>query len=121
MSRHLGIDLGGTFIKWAVVSRAVGDAGSSAADSADDPWEVLDRGEVPTHADEGPAVVIERLAEIGRQAIEADHAIASIGIAIPGRYDPSSGATGLLPNFPHDWTGVPVAQYVGLHTGVPTI
>ena len=52
--------------------------------------------------------------------MSADDAIASIGIAIPGRYDPASGATGLLPNFPDDWTGVPVAPYVGLHTGIPT-
>ena len=46
--------------------------------------------------------------------------IASIGIAIPGRYDPASGETGLLPNFPDDWTGVPVGPYVGRLTGSPT-
>ena len=107
MSRHLGIDLGGTFIKWAVVSRAVGDAGSSAADSADDPWEVLDRGEVPTHADEGPAVVIERLAEIGRQAIEADHAIASIGIAIPDVTTHPVARPVCCPTFPTIGRGFP--------------
>jgi glucokinase len=116
VSRHLGIDLGGTFIKWAVVAH---DDARGVSDT-DDSWEVLERGEVPTHAEEGPAEVIERLAAIGRQAIEAGHAITSIGIAIPGRYDPASGATGLLPNFPDDWTGVPVAPYVGLHTGTST-
>jgi glucokinase len=108
VSRHLGIDLGGTFIKWAVVA------------PTDDTWEVLEREELPTNAEEGSAEVIERLADIGRQAIEADDTIVSIGIAIPGRYDPASGMTGLLPNFPDDWTGVPVAPYVGLHTGTPT-
>jgi glucokinase len=114
-SRHLGIDLGGTLIKWAVVAHE-----GAGADFADGSWEVLSRGEAPTHAEEGSAEVIERLATIGQQAIEADDSITGIGIAIPGRYDPASGATGLLPNFPDDWTSVPVAPYVGRRAGVPT-
>ena len=52
MSRHLGLDLGGTNIKWVVVERD-GDIS-----------EAVDRGQVPTHAEEGTAAVIERLAEI---------------------------------------------------------
>ena len=106
MVRHLGLDLGGTLIKWAVASR-----------DGEGEWAVVDRGETPTLAEEGPAAVLDRLAALAASMTEP---IASIGIAIPGRYDPASGETGLLPNFPDDWTGVPVGPYVGRQTGSPT-
>jgi len=70
-------------------------------------------------AEEGSAKVIERLATIGREALGRLPSISSIGIGVPGLYDPLSGATRDLTNFPDDWEGVPVAPYVGHAVGVP--
>ena len=57
VTRHLGLDLGGTNLKWTVVER-----------DGDD-WRVLDRGQVPTRSG-GPDAIVPQLAEIGRTAIE---------------------------------------------------
>jgi len=48
-SRHLGLDLGGTNVKWAVVEHD-GDA-----------WTCLDRGQFATPISSGEAAVIDRL------------------------------------------------------------
>lgn len=106
-SRHLGLDLGGTNIKWVVVEA---DAGA---------WQVLDRGQVPTHAAEGPAGVVRRLAAVGREAASAHAGIASVGIGVPGLYDPAAGTARFLPNLPGEWDGVPVATEVGEALGLP--
>ena len=107
-SRHLGLDLGGTNIKWVVVEH-------SAAD-----WRVVDQDEVPTLAARGPDAVIERLAEVGTQAIARCPGVASAGIGVPGLYNPANGTTRLLINLPGDWMGKPMAQVVGDGLNVPT-
>ena len=55
-SRHLGLDLGGTNIKWAVVEHDARRRGG-----------VVDRDQVPTPAADGPDAVVGRLAEVGRR------------------------------------------------------
>jgi glucokinase len=107
-SRHLGIDLGGTNIKWVVAERA--DAG----------WKALDRGQVPTQAEAGSAAVIERMSEVGRRAVQKWAAVTTVGIGLPGLYDPRSGTTRMLPNFPDNWDGVAVGPYVGRRLGMPS-
>ncbi len=106
-SRHLGLDLGGTNIKWAVVER---DAGS---------WRVLDRDQVATPAVEGPDAVVGRLASVGAEAVGRCLGVSSVGIGIPGLYDPVAGTTRFLVNFPGAWAGVPVADRVGTALGLP--
>ena len=57
-SRHLGLDLGGTNIKWVVVEH---DAAG---------WRVLDRGPGRRRRTaDGPDAVVARLAEVGAEAI----------------------------------------------------
>jgi glucokinase len=107
-SRHLGLDLGGTNIKWVVVER---DA---------DEWHVLDRGQVETPMPKGPEVVVPRLAAVGAEAIERSPGVTSVGVGVPGLYDPAAGATRFLVNFPGGWPGVPVAGPVGAALGLPT-
>ena len=111
-TRHLGLDLGGTNIKWVVVERL------AAADGAT--WTKLADDQVPTLADEGPDAVIDRLADVGRVAIEAWPDVASVGIGVPGLYDPRNGNTRMLPNLPGDWDGRPMATVVGAALGRPT-
>ena len=51
-TRHLGLDLGATNLKWAVLERD----GES--------WTNLDHGQLPTDAGAGADVVLGRMAEI---------------------------------------------------------
>jgi glucokinase len=107
MRRHLGLDLGGTNIKWAIVEHD-GTA-----------WRETARGQTATHAEQGPRAVVARLAEVGASAVAGDRAIATAGIGVPGLYDPASGCTRMLPNLPGDWNGVPLAAEVGHSLGRP--
>jgi glucokinase len=100
-SRHLGLDLGGTNIKWVVAER----------DGA--MWSVLDRDQVTTPAAEGPEAVMDRLAGVGRDAITRCSGVTTVGVGVPGLYDPAAGTTRFLVNFPGDWSGRPVAARVG--------
>jgi glucokinase len=106
-SRHLGLDLGATNLKWVVVERD-GDA-----------WHPIDRGQVRTRAAAGPTGVVDQLAEVGGEAIAARPELASIGIGVPGLYDPASGSTRFLVNLAGDWDGVPVAAPVSAALGRP--
>ena len=107
-SRHLGLDLGGTNIKAVVVEH---DA---------DTWRVIDREQIPTSASDGPDAVVRRLVDVGRQAMARFPGVASVGIGVPGLYDPAAGTTRFLVNFPTSWAGVPVAGPVGAALGVPS-
>jgi len=104
---HLGIDLGVTNLKWATVERD-GEA-----------WRILDQGQVPTLAGEGPDAVIARIAETARTARGRQASIASLGIGVPGLYDPHAGATRFLVNMPGDWANRPVAGPVQAALGIP--
>jgi glucokinase len=107
-TRHLGLDLGGTNIKWVVVENTA------------DAWRVLDQDEVPTYAERGPDTVIERLAEIGAQAIARCDGVVSAGVGVPGLYNPADGTTRLLPNLPGDWTAKPMAAVIRTALNLPT-
>jgi glucokinase len=107
-TRHLGLDLGATNIKTAVVER------DGAA------WRTLDHGQVPTHDDAGPEAVLEQLIEAGRKAMAEHPDIASVGIGVPGLYYAERGATKFLVNMLGEWDGVPVGPRVGAALGLPT-
>jgi glucokinase len=107
-SRHLGLDLGGTNIKWVVAERHAGD------------WQALDRDHVATPAEGGPEAVVARLAEVGAQAVERWPGVATVGIGVPGLYYPQTGETRFLVNVPGDWDRVPMAAVVGGALGLPT-
>jgi glucokinase len=104
--RHLGLDLGGTNIKWVVAEH-------------DDAWRVLDRGQVPTPAVDGPDAVVSALATVGSEAIGRFPDVSTIGVGVPGLYDPVTGATRFLVNVPGDWKGRPVAGPIEAALGRP--
>ena len=110
-TRHLGLDLGATNLKWSVI---VHEAGT---------WTSLARDQVPTRLMSDPAAVpgsvVAQLAEIAAVAIAAWGPVLSVGIGIPGLYDPVLGTTRFLPNVPGPWAGQPVAGPVADATGVP--
>ena len=109
-TRHLGLDLGATNLKWAVV------------DHADGTWTTIARDQVPTRLvtdpEAVPASVVAQLAEVAVAAIAGWGPVLSIGIGIPGLYDPATGCARFLPNIPGPWAGHPVAGPVADATGV---
>jgi glucokinase len=102
------LDLGGTNIK-VVVLEHDGDG-----------WRVLHRDQVPTPGADGPDRVVARLAEVGAEAIARCPGVSSVGIGIPGLYDPLAGTTRFLVNVPGAWDGHPVAGPIGEALGMPT-
>jgi glucokinase len=108
MTHHLGLDVGATNIKVAVVEHD------------GDTWRMLDHEQAPTQDDVGPDAVLEQLNEAGRNAISKHPGIASVGIGVPGLYYPESGATRFLVNMLGEWDGVPVGPTVRDALGLPT-
>jgi glucokinase len=106
-TQHLGIDIGVTNLKWAVVERE------------GDEWRTLDQGQRPTLALEGPDAVIGRAAELGQAALARWPGIASVGIGIPGLYDPVAGSTRFLVNMPGEWAARPVGPPIEAILGLP--
>lgn len=102
--RTLGLDLGGTNVKWAIL------------DGTD---EVVASGSARTHGERGPAGVVRRLAEIGADAIEWSGPVDAVGIGLPGLYDRAAGTARFMTNLPGDWAGVPVAGPVAAELGLP--
>ena len=101
---HLGLDLGGTNIKWAVLDAALATVASGSA---------------PTRGSDGPTAVVARLVEVGRAAIGAVGPVASVGVGVPGLYDRARGTTRFITNIPGDWGGVEVGRPVAAALGAP--
>jgi len=108
LRRYLGLDLGGTNIKVAVVEER--DAGVP---------EVVVRETSATEAYRGPHAVVDRLAEVGRDALARHGPVAAAGLGLPGVWDEPGGHAVLLPNLPGDWNGVPVRAPLERALGCP--
>ena len=106
MTRRLGLDLGGTNIKVVVLD----DAGGTE--------QVVYSDTVPTHAERGPAGVIDRMIEVGREVIDLQGRVDAVGVGVPGLFNPTLGTIELFPNLPGPWPGQavrdPVAEGIGL-------
>lgn len=109
MARYLGLDIGGTNVKTAVVEE--GPHGSLY---------VIDTTSEPTHADRGPEAVVERVGLIGAERIAAVGPIAAAAVTLPGTFDAVGGTAKLLPNLPGLWAGTPVRDPIAKALGVPT-
>jgi glucokinase len=107
-SLHLGIDVGGTNVKWTVVQLG-----------GDGPL-VISHGMVPTDRSDGEDGVMRQLIELTRAAARAGDPIESVGVGVPGLYDPVLGSTRFLINMPGEWAGVPVAATITNAVGVRT-
>ncbi|HEV2027896.1 MAG TPA: ROK family protein [Candidatus Dormibacteraeota bacterium] len=108
-SRHLGLDLGGTNLKWVVLERD----GSSQS--------VLATGQVPTDTSRGERSVVEQMIEIARASFRDLGLMETVGIGVPGLYDPVAGTTRFMPNVPGKWAGVPVAAEVSAAVRAPAL
>jgi glucokinase len=109
-TRHLGLDLGATNLKWAMLAQP------------DGAWSIEARDQIATRVTPDPAdipaAVVAQLTEVAREAMGATGRAASVGIGIPGLYDPATGSTRFLVNLPGPWAGQPVAGPVGQALGL---
>jgi glucokinase len=105
--RYLGIDVGGTNSKLAVVEASDGDRP-----------ELLATVTLPTGAGD-PGEVIGRLAEAGARLVAGHGPVAAAGVGVPGLFDEASGLAVFLPNLPPAWAGREVAGPLAGRLGVP--
>jgi glucokinase len=94
--RFLGIDLGGTNIKVALVE----------ADG--DKFRTVSARGYPTEAGPGPAHVAKNLIGAARAHLGQAGEIRSIGLGVPGLFDEATGTIELFPNLTGDWDGFPL-------------
>jgi glucokinase len=97
--RHLGLDLGATYVKWVVLEQD----------------QVVADGKLETHAAKGPEAVVDRLVSVGAAAGAVD----TIGIGVPGLFDAEHGVATFLPNLTGDWGKVRLTARVGDALGAP--
>ena len=112
-TRHLGLDLGATNLKWAMVERP------------DGAWATVASEQVATRLasalDDIPAAVVAQLGEVATEAIRSCGPATSVGIGVPGLYDPADGTARFLVNIPGPWAGQPIAGPVGDAVGLPAV
>ena len=109
MSRHLGLDLGGSAIK-AVVMERDGDS-----------YRELSKTVVDTLAHEPPAGIVAQLGDVGREVADEAGGVETVGITIPGTFDLETGVAHFVTNLGgSSWEGVPVLEPVQDALGRPT-
>ncbi|MGZ8564017.1 MAG: ROK family protein [Candidatus Limnocylindria bacterium] len=106
-SRHLGLDLGATNLKWTVLERDR------------DSWTNLEHGQLPIDAAGGADAVLGRMVATAAEARSSWPGIESVGVGVPGLFEADEGITTFLPNLPPDWTDRPVAAPLGAVIGLP--
>lgn len=106
-SCYVGVDLGGTTIKFALI---------------DNDGAVLYSDRCQTEAEEGPDRVLQRMVDGARAVIgqaTPDQIIRAVGVAVPGVLDMERGHTVFLPNLPGDWPDVPVGPTISEALDLP--
>jgi glucokinase len=109
VTRYLGLDVGGTNTKLAVVTTA-GDG--------PDPPELVATVTIPTGPGD-PGDVLARLAAAATELVAASGPVAAAGVGLPGLFDEASGRVVFLPNLPEAWTGRAVAGPLAGRLGMP--
>lgn len=93
----LGVDVGGTNIKWTILNGP----------------EAVASGSMPTARD-GEHSVVRQVAElINEQAGD----VKGVGITVPGHVDAATGRTGIVPNLPGQWRDFPLGAVLTRATG----
>ncbi len=98
MRNFIGIDLGGTNVRAAVVTEE---------------GEIVGQARTETLAEKGPEAVLERMALVAREAVGNSglelSGISACGVGSPGPLDARTGVVLFTPNLP-GWDHVPVAE-----------
>ncbi|MCI0665341.1 MAG: ROK family protein [Acidobacteria bacterium] len=109
--RFIGIDLGGTNIKAALVNTEVGEITATRS--------------TPTQGREGYESVIARMDLLVEEIIRINNLtkeqIGGIGVGIPGAVDIVNGRTIFLTNLPGNWIDIPVRDLLSNLTKLPVV
>lgn len=97
--RFLGIDVGGTAIKWSLVEHGA----------------VLDSGSVPTPRD-GGAGLADRIVGLARSA---GRDVVGAGLALPGLIDSVERRVLFTPNLSREWGGSALVEEIERRAGLP--
>lgn len=106
----LGLDLGGTNIKAAIVaSNGTGAEPRTIASATG-----------PTEADRGPSHVAGRLVAVGKGLLDENGVqVDSVGVGVPGLFDHETGDIVFFTNLPGEWEGFPLRRHIADGFGVP--
>lgn len=110
MNNYVGVDLGGTTLRVAVVDTETG--------------ELFGLAETQALAREGQEAVIARMAALINQVVAQSGIprgeIGGAGIGLPGMLDMENGVVRFLTNLPGHWLNVPLQKAIEASTGLPT-
>ena len=102
MNRYIGVDLGGTNLRAAIVDVETGH--------------ICHERKRPTLASDGPEAVIQRIIQLLRELLDADDApldaIKGVGIGVAGTPDIDTGVIQILPNLPGQWSKIPLQSII---------
>ena len=104
MKRFLGVDLGGTNIKYAVIEID----GTSIKEVVKD--------QISTEAKNGPDHVTDRIATLIKK-IDGEMPIVGVAVAVPGIFNHDTGEILLFPNLPGAWENYPFTKKLIEATG----
>jgi glucokinase len=109
MNHYIGIDLGGTNLRAAVVDTETGYT--------------YHQRKCPTLASEGQEAVIQRIVQLIRELIQANgrsaEKVKGVGIGVPGTPDIDTGVIQFLPNLPGKWLNVPLKSIIEEQVQLP--
>ena len=105
--RYLGIDVGGTNSKLALL------------EAAGDRRDLLATATIPTGPGD-PGEVVVRLAAAGEKLVAEHGPVVAAGAGVPGLFDDASGRVLFLPNLPPAWAGASFREPLAERLGVPT-
>jgi glucokinase len=109
VTRHLGLDLGGSSIKGIVLERE-GESYREVCDHV-----------VETRRTEPPAGIVAQLGEVGAELAREVGGVDTAGATIPGTFDLETGVAHFVTNLgAGSWEGVPVRDPLREALGVPT-
>ena len=108
MSKRIGIDVGGTNVKIALV---------------DNDGKIIYSNTVPTYAQMGYEYTVNNIKQAIRDLMKETNtdskSIEAIGFDFPGQVDYKTGVVKLAPNIP-GWVNVPIAQMIEEEFHIPT-
>lgn len=108
MTQRIGVDVGGTNVKIALVN---------------DEGKIIYSNSIPTHAEMGYEYTINSMKDAIRELLKETKLEATdvegIGFGFPGQIDCQKGIVRLAPNIP-GWINIPIAEIIEKEFGIPT-
>ena len=105
---YLGLDLGGTNVKAAVIKAEPGTVPVVGATETR-----------ATGADQGPSAVAEGMIALGADMARAHGPFAGVGVGVPGLFDFDSGEIAFFTNLPGAWEGFPLRATIAEGLDLP--